>query len=257
KLTLFLCRKGRVEVIEVERRPRRAVADKECVLQLAAQTRGKSTALDYGADRTAKRIWSDGTVDLIQSCVLHGPCVTGISSERFVTSFAGQNHSHALTRQFCDSIERHAGRPDNRFIFMPDQPRQIVEELLPAEPHLVMFRSNMLRYLAREGQLTESFFSIADCECLDGLVAAFGGERGDYAGIKSAAEKNSERDVTHQVAVYALFEKFAIALHVSTTRFVVGVSRDREVPILLDRNVAAFVQFQRVSGEKLFDSLEK
>ncbi len=64
--------------------------------------------------------------------------VTLVARQHFVAAFAGQNHLDVLGGEARNEIQRDARRMRERFVFVPDEARQRVEELFGADDDFVM-----------------------------------------------------------------------------------------------------------------------
>ena len=169
------------------------------MFELAPQRRGQRGRLHPAADPAAESRGRERSIGLIHPEIQQSPRIARVASEGLVTPLPGENNRHPFARQPRDKIKRNAGRPHQRFVFVPDQFRQRFEELLAAEPHFVMVRADMAGDLSRVTQLAELFFAVANRECLNLVAANFRGQGRNRAGVQPATEKNSQRHVAHQV----------------------------------------------------------
>ena len=109
----------------------------------------------------------------------------------------------------------------------------------------------VLGHGSRVGQFAVGLFGVADGKCLDGLAPDFGHQRRHGAGVEAAAQEYAERNIAHQMAVDRSFEQVAITFNIVAfvVQFVFG--EQRQVPVLLDAQLALLVDFQTVSRHQL------
>ena len=135
--------------------------------------------------------------------------VAGVAAEHFVAAFAGEDDGDVFPGQLGNEVERDAGGPGDGLVFMPDEARQGVEEVLHADDDFGVLGSDGLRDVAGVGELTVFGFLVANGEGLDGSVEVALHESGDGGRIDAAGEKHAERDVAHETHADGLFEAVA------------------------------------------------
>src|SRR5579862_5626922 len=99
--------------------------------------------------------------------------------------------------QLREVIERDARRPAHRFVLVPNDRRQSLKKLVLADQNFMMMRADMLRDYSCVRQFAKALFCVPDRESLNWLSAMPGGQSRDSARIKSAAQKDAERDIAH------------------------------------------------------------
>src|ERR1035438_8141265 len=114
---------------------------------------------------------------------------------------------------------------------MPNHPGQGVEKLLPAHPHFVVFRPDMLGYLSRVTELAECLFAVADGEGLNAISTNLFRQRRDRARIQASAEEHAKRNVAHQVRRNGAFQQLPVCLYVVLPRTRLWIHYRREIPI--------------------------
>ena len=136
---LVFCAEGGEEIVKVKSRPGFAVYRQERMLQLAPQSCMKQRRCRNEApDPSPQRRRSQAPVDAVKSDILQAEGVSGVAGQRLVRAFTRQHHRDSFAGQSGHEIERHAGRPHDRLVLMPDQARQSIEEVLALDPYLVM-----------------------------------------------------------------------------------------------------------------------
>ncbi len=140
---------------------------------------------------------------------------------------------------------------------MPDQPRQRIEKVALTDQHFVMHRIQMLRHGTRIRQFAVSLFRVSHRKSFNRRLADLRHQRRHRARIHTAAQKNSQRHVAHQMAAHCLLQQFAVRLHVIAFVARRLGARRVQVPILLDLDFAVFVQFQPMPRLQLADPLIK
>ena len=83
--------------------------------------------------------------------------VTSIAGEQFIAAFAGQDTTFtSCAAKMRYEVQGDAGGPGNRLVFVPDEIRKRVEEVIHADDDFVMFRSDALGDRSR---IRESLYS--------------------------------------------------------------------------------------------------
>src|SRR5712692_4841374 len=111
----------------------------------------------------------------------------------------------------------------------------------------------MLRDFEGIRQFAVRLLAVSHRESLDRFAPDSGGQRSHCAGVKSSAQKYAQRHIAHKMAGHALFQQLAVGLDVETARTVVSIGADREIPVWLDLQFPAFIQFQRVAWKQLLN----
>ena len=107
-------------------------------------------------ERTAERMKPGTACTAGRATIAAVESVAGIAAEQLVAAFAGQHYLHAPGGQARDEVKRHARRPGDRLVFVPDQPRQGLEEIFHAHNHFMMAGADGIGHLARIGEFTVS-----------------------------------------------------------------------------------------------------
>src|SRR5579863_2088736 len=89
-------------------------------------------------DETTQATGSQMAIKMVESSIPQCPCVARITGKRFVAAFSGENDFHPLARKARNKIQRYAGRPDYRLVFVPDQLRENTKKLLEVHTDFVM-----------------------------------------------------------------------------------------------------------------------
>src|SRR5262249_20977637 len=116
----------------------------------------------------------------------------------------------ALPRQTSYKIERNAGGPGNWFVFMPNELWQRIEKFLLGEEHFMVNRVEVLCHLASIRKFAVVLLGVPDRKSFNRFSPNFGQQGGNRAGIDSAAEKNAQRHVAHQMTADRLLQYLAV-----------------------------------------------
>src|SRR5256885_5933321 len=92
------------------------------------------------ANSSAECARDDAAVNPTPRRIFQRSCVACVSGESFVGAFTSQNHFDSLVGELRYEIQWNARGPDDRLIFMPDQERQCIEEVLLTDEDLMVGR---------------------------------------------------------------------------------------------------------------------
>ena len=92
--------------------------------------------------------------------------------------------------------------------------RERIEEILLAEQNFMVNRVQMLSDDAGIRQFAVGIFGVAHGKSFYRSAADLGHQRRHRTGIHAAAEKDSERNIAHQVAANRLLQQVAIGVDV-------------------------------------------
>ena len=133
--------------------------------------------------------------------------VLGIAREQLVATFAGEHHGHRLAREPRHHVRRDRGGLAHRLVLVPDEARQLAQQVRGAHRELAVLGAAVRRDAARERQLAVGPGCVeADRERLDGAGAHAAHERHDEARIDAAREQRAERHLAHETHAYRLGE---------------------------------------------------
>jgi hypothetical protein len=143
-----------------------------------------------------------------------------------------------LGRQLGDEVQRDAGGPRDRFVFVPDQARQSFEKIFRADHGLAMFRADGARHLGRVTQFAEAGFAISNGERLDPRIRVVALHKsGDGAGIDAAAQEHAERHVAHPAHLDRFFQATTRLGHPLALVELIAAGGRRNVPVAFDADV--------------------
>ena len=142
--------------------------------------------------------------------------VAPVAAEEFVTTHARQDHLDILPRELRHQVGGDEGRIGNRFVQMPQQPRQ-QRHHVRLDNDLAVLRAETLRHLARIGQLVVQRLGGAAVEAdrigADRLLRVLGHETDHGAGIDPARKEGADRHVADHLHAHRLLELCTHLVH--------------------------------------------
>src|ERR1700730_1786211 len=104
-----------------------------------------------------------------------------------------------LTGKPGHKIQRDTGRPSDRLVFMPDEPRQSGKEVFIVNYHFVVLGTDMFSDRTCVWEFSEAGFLVANGKSLERLTTALRRHGGYRIVIEAATQENSQGDIAHQV----------------------------------------------------------
>src|SRR6185369_9036792 len=235
ELGLEIAGEAGVKIVEVEGGPVSAIAREKGMLQLPAQRCSKQMRIRDGVpNRLSYSRRCNLSIDAVISSVLQSPRVARVPRKRLVTALSSEDDLNFLLGESGDEIERDAGRPDDRFVLLPDQLWESIEELLTADANFMVLGSDVLADSASGSKLTVLFLGITDRESVNRFLTVFHCQCGYGAGIDTAAQENPKRNIRHKMTDYRFLQHRAISLDVKLFRLRAGCVDHRQIPVLID-----------------------
>ena len=112
----------------------------------------------------------------------------------------------------------------------------------------------MLGDYAGVGQFAVRIFGVTHGKSFDRSAANFCHQCSHGAGINAAAEKDAERHIAHQMAAHRLLQHLPVGLDVVTLRLWRFGLRYRQIPIALNSDLPARVNFHPMTGHEFANS---
>ncbi len=186
----------------------------------------------------------------------HRGTVPWIAGQVLVAALAGQHHLDVLGGEHGDGVERDTRGVGDRLVFVPDEAREPVEELVRRQHHFVMVGGIALGHHPCVRQFVGFTFGESDREGLDRRVDERSHRGGDGRRVDAPGQEHAERHVGHEAEA----NRFGEALRELRgpggvgTRRAAGL-REAEVPVALDLDRAVAPE-QRVPRCQAVHALE-
>src|SRR5262245_49114243 len=129
-----------------------------------------------------------------------------VTRKKFITALSGEHRFDMRACQLRNEIKRNARREFQRFVFVPNEFRESLKELIWLDHNLMMFGTDIFCHFTRIAKLAVIISFISYCKSLDRLDNLLCSHSCNQTGIYTAAKEYSQRHITDEVKAHRLFQ---------------------------------------------------
>src|SRR5262249_9762857 len=155
--------KRTVEIVEIQRLDG-ILASEGRVCELAADARAQQAGRGDKAANGAPQERRNSAISRGSALVKQIPAVAFIPAEQFIAACPGEHYFHFLGSAARHAIERNAGGPGDRLVFVPDQARQRLEKVGAAEHDGTMLGADPAGDALGVSEFAETALAVTDRE---------------------------------------------------------------------------------------------